>query len=273
MRKGLFGMDFEREGKGVPEDGRKDPAGIRFFKIIQRKFWAMLRLNLMQVVGNLPAMALAVVFIAPLYKDVVFGSEEEWLFQLLTACILSNLQLVVVGPVHAGFIYVLRNYAREEHAFVWFDFVKGIKENWKRATIVSLLDFAVVFMLSYTLRFYRTAGVDLGRMGDFCMAILAVLLLLVAMMHLYLYPMMVTLDLTVKQLYGNALRFAAAKFLPNLAVIVGIAAFDIIMFSCLLTGAIGMLWIGYALPDFLATFYGYLGIEKYIIRKIEGETD
>lgn len=262
-------MNFEKEGPGVPQDGTKDPVVIRFFKIIQRKFWAMLRVNAMQVVGSLPALAIAAFGLSWLYLD--FMEEQigmDFGMRLFLGFLLVSFQLVTVGPVQAGFIYTMRNYAREEHVFVLHDFVKGIRENWKRSTVISLIDLAVVSILSYTWYFYRMAGEQLGSMGQICSLILVVMLVLYSMMHLYIYPMMVTLDLTVRQLYGNALRFAVGKLLPNLGILALIVLFDYVLFLNPLIGIFGMLLVGFSLPNFLSTYYAYLGIDRYIIQKI-----
>ena len=75
-------------------------------------------------------------------------------------------------------------------------------------------------------------------------------------------------DLTVKQLYTNALRFALGKFLPNLGILAIIVGFDYAMFLNPMVGIIGMLLIGFTFPNFLSTYYAYFGIDKYIVQKV-----
>ena len=41
--------------------------------------------------------------------------------------------LAITGPFTAGLSYVTRNWARDEHAFIWSDFKDAVKENWKQA--------------------------------------------------------------------------------------------------------------------------------------------
>ena len=265
----LFGMNFEKEGPGAPENGKKDPVFIRFFKIIKRKFWAMLRINAMQLIGSLPALAIAVLLISPMYMDFLpdhigadFGAR------LLVGFLFLSLQLICVGPVQAGFIYTMRNYAREEHVFVWHDFIKGIRENWKRAGIVSLIDLLMVYLVSYTWCFYRMLGAKMGMIEQLCSVILLIILVIYAMMHMYIYPMMATLDLNVRQLYANAFRFAIGKFLPNLGILALIILFDCLIFLNQVTGVLLMALVGFVFPNFLSTYYAYLGIDKHIIQKI-----
>lgn len=267
--KTLFGLDFEREGRGVPEDGSKSPAWIRFFEIIYRKFWAMLRVNFMQTIGNLPALLISAFFLSYFYLSLVpEQAGMDFTFRVTAGFIMVSLQLVAVGPVQAGFIFAMRNYAREENVFVWSDFIRAARENWKLATAVSLIDLAVMVLISYTFRFYQTFDAGLGMMTTVCLLMLVCGLVLYSMMHLFLYPMMVTLELSLKQLYSNAFRFAIGLFLPNAGILVLMVAFDCLLFLNPVIGIIGMFFLGFSFPNFLSTFYAYQGIEKYIIKKV-----
>lgn len=272
----LFAMNLEKEGLGAPENGQKDPVLPRFFKIIHRKFWAMLRINFMQTLGALPALAISF-----LLAGLFLGIQREEVFanfsvRLRIAFLIVSTQMITVGPIQAGFIYTMRNYAREEHVFVLYDFIKGIRENWKQATATTLIDLAVVGLTCYTWYFYQAMGQQLGTMGMVCTIILAQILILYAMMHLYLYPMMVTLPLKLSQLYLNSLRFAVGRFFQNLGILALITVFDLVLFLHPLIGLLGMCMIGFSLPNFLSTYYAYLGIEKYVIRnhdKAFGDTE
>lgn len=266
----LFGIDYEKPGRGVPEDGSRENGFIRFFKIVQRKFWAMVRLNFLQVLFSLPAFATSAFLFS--HMAVRFMPDNAGLdlsLRIFFGFILVVLQVVTTGPIQAGFIYVLRNYSREEHAFVWSDFIKGIKENWKRALAVSVIDMLVVFIVLYTYMFYNTNTDRVGVIGEASRAIIIIIAVVYAMMHMYIYPMMVTLDLTVKQIYSNSVKFAFGKLLPNLGILLLMLVISTLMFLNTVVGIGLMLIIGYSLLNFLSTFYAYYGIEKYIIKKIE----
>jgi len=266
----LFAMNFEKEGKGVPEAEQKENGFFRFFHIIRRKFWGMLRLNFLQVIGTLPAFIVSAFFISYFYQGLMPDDVEyDLAIRILFAFLMIATQLVTIGPIQAGFIYCMRNYAREEHVFIWSDFVKGIKENWKRAFAVGFIDFVVVSFLFYTYSFYNVNDEATGTLGFVFRVIIVVQLIIFIMMHFYLYPMMVTLDLTVQQLYGNALRFAIARFLSNIGVLLILVAFALLAFVNVLAALFIILLFGYALPNFLTTFYAYGAIDQYIIKKVE----
>ena len=44
------------------------------------------------------------------------------------------------GPVSTGVAYVLRNYARREHAWIWADYIAAIKDNFKQGVAMLIMD-------------------------------------------------------------------------------------------------------------------------------------
>ena len=93
---GFFNANFEKEGKGVSKDIQA-PRFILFFQIIGRRFWDLILLNLLYILFCIP--------------------------------------IVTIGPATAAMTKILRNYARQEHAFLWADFIETFKANWKQAAI------------------------------------------------------------------------------------------------------------------------------------------
>lgn len=267
----LFRPNYEKPGKGVPEDGSQEVNFVRFFQIVGRKFWGMVGINVMQLIGNLPALAAAGFWLGFKFGALSAGDADEQLWFMLMAGFLAvSTQIVTIGPVQAGFIYTMRNYVREENVFVWSDFMKGVRENWKRSLAVAAIDLFVFYVLSCVYSFYTTVEGNPVVIVSLSKFVLGVLVLLYAMMHLYIYPMMVTLDLNIKQLYGNAWRFAIGKFIPNLLIVALLVGFDVLIFY--VSAYFGMIIIsiiGYSLTGFLATFYTYPAIDKYIIQKVK----
>ena len=47
--------------------------------------------------------------------------------------------IAITGPATAGVTYVTRNWARDEHAFIWADFKDAVKENWKQSLVISFI--------------------------------------------------------------------------------------------------------------------------------------
>ena len=178
---GLFNS-YQKEGKGVSKD-QKTPRLILFFQIYFRKFWKLILVNLLYVLFCLP--------------------------------------IVTIGPATAGMTKILRNFAREEHAFLWGDFIETFKKNFKQAFLVSLLEFFVFGFLILDLLsvFYLPNQL----MKILSLAAIAFSLTVCVFMHYYIYNMMVTFNLNTRQLLKNAFIFCWAGFFRNLFLTIVIA--------------------------------------------------
>ncbi len=179
---GLFN-NYMKEGKGVSKED-KTPRFILFFQIFFRKFWNFIVINLLYFVFCLP--------------------------------------VVTIGPATAGITKLMRNYAREEHAFIWGDFIETFKKNFKQAFLYSVLDLFVVAFL--VLDFMAIANVSNQVMKVLCLAAILLSFTIWTLMRFYIYNMMVTFRLTFKQLLKNAFIFCWAGFFRNLFIFIVIAA-------------------------------------------------
>lgn len=262
------GMNFEKEGKGVPEDGSRAGGFVRFFAILKRKFFPLVRLNLMQFIASIPAFLVAAVLSYLLLRFGEFDVDVDLSTRIFIAFVAVAFQLIAVGPLHAGFVSILRNFAREQEVFLWYDFWQGVKKNWKQALAMSVIDFVIVGLVCMMVWFYSNNALVAGTtLAQVLLVVLAVFMLLYAMMHIYIYPMIVSVDLTLNQILSNALRFAVAKFIPNLGILAAGVACSLIIFANTLAGLFLMMLVGYSLIGFLETFYAYDNIEKYVIHQ------
>jgi uncharacterized membrane protein YesL len=89
------------------------------------------------------------------------------------------------------------------------------------------------------------------------------------MMHLYIYPMMVTFKLSIKQLYRNALIFAVIKFFPNLLILIVCAGLIYASFIYPVIGFILFPLITVSVIGFVTNFYVYPKMKRYIMDKVE----
>ena len=61
------------------------------------------------------------------YRQTMKTSLQNSILRLLAWLIPC---IAITGPLTAGICYVTRNWARDEHAFIWSDFRDAVKENW-----------------------------------------------------------------------------------------------------------------------------------------------
>jgi uncharacterized membrane protein YesL len=221
-----------REGKGVSKD-EKTPRLILFFQIFFRKFWNLIVINLLYFLFCLP--------------------------------------IVTIGPATAGITKLMRNYAREEHAFIWGDFIETFKKNFKQSFVYSVVDLFVVAFLVFD--FLAVGNIQNQAMSILCIAAILLTLTVWTFMRFYVYSMMVTFRLSFKQLLKNAFIFCWVGFLRNLfilAIIVVITIFVIYLnyiYQLFVFAA-----IYFSFQFYLINFMVYPLIKKYMIDGFDPET-
>lgn len=218
-----FFNNFDKEGPGVPKDSPKKKTLFFFFEILFRNFWKMMLLNLIY-----------------------------WLLSILP-----------FGFSAVGITNVTRSLSREKHTFGLSDFFDTIKKNWKQAVIIGLINTVVLFLLCFAVYFYFGSviinGFDIyGMLGG---SLSAVFLLIFISMKFYIWFMVITFDLKIKQIYKNSFRLVAANFKNNSLILLSLAAFWGIIYLLGLVplyigNAIGMILIIFMYPT-----YRYLAIQ------------
>jgi uncharacterized membrane protein YesL len=270
---GIFGFfDYTKEGPGVNKDEPEKPRIQVFFEIFSRKFWNLVKLNFLYFLLNIPGLLLAFYASTVLLQRLAMSDEvNNLILAVIFSVIFISLNLVTIGPVQAGFTYVLRNYAREEHAFIWWDFKENMLKNLKQGLIICLIDLVVVILFAFDFNLYTSLSSCL--LMSLSAGFMFIAFLVFIMMHMYIYPMLVTFDLSVKQLYKNALLFAMMRFFPNLLILILNLALILLTFYNILIGALLLPLITFSLIGFITNFYVYPQIKKHIIDKLPSQDD
>ncbi len=126
---------------------------------------------------------------------------------------LFSLPVLTVGLANTGLSYVTRNFAREKHAFVGGDFIDTIKKNWKQGLVVGIINLLFTVVAVFAVVFYFQVDDIIGYIA---LALMLSIILIFTFMKYYMYMMLVTFKLSIKQLYKNSLIFAFAGFGRNL---------------------------------------------------------
>ena len=211
----------------------------------------------------------------------VLNAEQvlDSLYSLLFSALLWLFPCVAItGPATAGVAYVTRNWARDQHAFIWSDLKDAMKENWKQALPVSVITGALPLVVFVAWRFY---GAQAATSPFFVLPQVLVLMIGIIWMLTvtYLYPLMVTYQLRFRELLRNGLVLAVARLpmsvgirlLHCVPVLLGAA---VIYFLSPQWGSLGLAFyyiiIGYTLSRFVTASYTNGVFEKYINPRIEG---
>ena len=140
----------------------------------------------------------------PLYNSVIMRS----LLLLVPA-------IAITGPFQAGMADVTRNWARDEHAFVWSDFKDALIGNWKQSLVISFITGLVPLIVYVGYQFYG----DMGQQNMLFVVpqmLTAMLGLVWTLALVYFYPMMVTYKLNLRTLLRNAFLLSIGR-LPQTA--------------------------------------------------------
>lgn len=229
---GLFGRGIDKPGNGVEKDERQKHRFFIFFDVIFRKFMKFMQLNLIYLLFSLPYLLL--LFAAsPLNGVTLSGVEFAGIGEYVKSMpledaaafdfvlrLMFSLGTVVfwgAGPASAGCAYVMRNFSREEHAWVFGDFLDNIKSSFKQSIAVLFVDIIVIYlsMVAFNFYSYQYAAAP-NNMFLIAQGLLAFMLILYTFMHCYIYQLMVTYKIKLAELYKNALLFSVAKFPQNI---------------------------------------------------------
>lgn len=190
-----------------------------FFTVLSVRFWQLIQLNLLTSIFWAPAVAL-------FYMQAIIIQETGdpvyiIFYLLLIPC------LMLAGPAMAAMTYIVRNWSRDEHAWVWSDFKDAWKENWKQALIIMLINGVAVLLLSVNLRFYGAMAAE-NILFLFLYYMMIIIALIIAMMNMFIFPLMVTYRLSIKHLIRNAFILTMVKLPFTFLVFAATAALTVV---------------------------------------------
>ncbi len=186
--------------------------------------------------------------------------------------------IAITGPFTAGVSYVTRNWARDEHAFIWSDFKDAVKANWKQGLAVSIIT-SLIPVIAYV--GWRTYG-QMAQSNTLLMVPQMLILMLTIIWYIsvtYMHPIEVTYDLKIKGVLKNGLLLGIARLPMSVAIrllhcvpaAIGalLCWFWNPVYGLLILGAWYFL-IGFALSRFVTASYTNAVFDKYINSHIEG---
>ena len=302
---------FGKSGKGdFTEDDLPTNRWQLFMQMLRVRFSALVRLNLMNVVVWLPLILVlmfssmsalqtiqyldtdgsgVVQYVTRQEDGTEVVNEEQ---ALPTEVVRDRLQgilaitlmlmvpcIAITGPVTAGVSYVTRNWARDEHAFIWSDFKDAVKANWKQSLAVSAITSVIPLVVYYCWIFYG----DLAE-TQVIMVLPQVLILMLGIVWMlavtYMHPMIVSYQLRLRDVLRNSLLLAVARLpfsvgirlLHCMPMVLGVLIAVVFNVPQYVVMALFLYYvlIGYALSRFVSASYTNGVFEKYINSRIEG---
>jgi len=233
-----------------------------FFTVLQIRFWQLIQLNLLYSVFWIPAFVL-------LQGQLLIMQETKEPISLLFYLLMIPC-LMLIGPATASVSYILRNWARDEHSWVWSDFKDAWKENWKQGMFMGLIDGIALLLFGVNFVFYgQMAGKNL--LYAFLYYFMIMIAILFTMMNMFVFPMMVTYRLKLKQIIKNSFILTMVKLPFAFLIFLLSAAIFIVTLAYLLS--IPFFVAGLTFPGLIIVSYVNWVFDKYINPKVPDQED
>jgi uncharacterized membrane protein YesL len=307
----LFGFfDYNRDNRPDAVEEDTTPTLKRYFKLLGRRFWKLVTLNLMMLPLVIPALICFYLYVAmrqtPVAGEVLFpqllgasavggtptttllfdlfGAQQNipvfttWTYVGMGICI--AFLVITFGWQNVGAAYIVRNMVRGEPVFIWSDYFYAIKRNLKQGFFLGLIDAVVIFTLGFDIAYFW------GRTGSFTLDagffITIALIIIYFLMRFYIYLLLVTFDLSIYKILKNALIFSMLGFKRNFMGVLGIVmitGFHVFLFPLLIATPLSGIpiilpFIWYmAAVTFTSAYAAYPVIDRYMIAPYVGSQD
>lgn len=228
---------------------------LKYFELFKDKFFKIVLLNIIYFC------VLSVLLIASFGLAYLLFSVLN-LTNLLAP--VATLPLLLMAPLTAAVMRILCDYVRGEPGFFAEDLKRAFKSNFKQSMVIGLAQYVTVWLLYIAIRYYY-AGTSVyeGGMYYFFLFGLGVsffVALMLIFMSFYLYPMCVTLQLKLRELFKNAAIFSFLCLGKNLLLLLILGVFIALMYELVIyTIALknALIW-GLVIIIFMAIFFGFI---------------
>ncbi len=265
------------------------PTLARYFKLLGRKFWRLISVNLIMLPMILPVLLVVYFYISsdttpiennPLFAQIyganvieqtpastmlldIFGAQLhvpvfENTATTVMIIIAAVFLIITFGWQNVGATYILRGLVRGEPVFLFSDYFYAIKRNLKQGFFMGVIDLLVIFLLSFDYLYFGSQPSSF--FNDFFYFAILLLAVLYFLMRLYIYLMLVTFDLSIRKILKNALIFAVLGIKRNVMAILGLILITVV--QVLLFMLFQMTPLGIALPLIVMLLY-YLGVTAF----------
>ena len=242
-----------------------------FFEMLRIRFFKLIQLNFIFLLFAL----VYVVWIV--YNYMVLGQigEElnfEYLYSVVYIFLLGNIPCqMIFGVGMTGLTYVTRNYARDQHAWVWSDFIDAVKTNWKQGLLMGLIKGIFMFVFFIVISLYFQLYQVEGNLMYYALGWLMVAISLVAAMaDMYIWPMIISYELKLRHIIRNSIVLALAR-LPwsVLFLIIMMVPMALVV---LVHPLISLYYVvlGFSLTQFINVSYINSVFDRFINTRIEG---
>ncbi len=241
---------------------------LKYFEILKDKFFKILLLN--TIFFTVFTLLLVSVMGINAAVTSIFGQiSDVW-------TILTFSPFILLGPVIAAIIKMMRDYVREEPGFFLQDLKKAFKDNFKQSLVIAILQYVVIWVIIIAASFYYSL-LDNGAFYTIGLGVTIFVALAVLVASYYVYMMTVTLKLKIREIIKNSFIFTMLCFLRNilLTVILAIwALFNAFLAYLAITSGNSLVYglvicvfmvLTFGIAFYTIAFFTFPPIKKYIL--------
>ena len=297
-------FDFNRDNRPDAIEEDTTPTLKRYFKLLGRRFWKLISLNIMMLPMILPLLIAAYLYLGidrtpiqnqPIFSQLyganlieaspsstflldLFGAQKQIPIYTGTGTyiaigVMIAILVITFGWQNAGATYILRSMVRGEPVFLISDYFYAVKRNLKQGLLMGILDCAAIFLLVFDFMYF--SGMLSSFWTDVCYFAIIAIGILYFFMRFYIYLMMITFELPIRKILKNALIFTVLGIKRNLMGLLGIVlitAIQILLFAVFAMTPLSiaiplllMLLYFIAVNAFTAAYAAYPIIDRYMI--------
>ncbi len=265
---GLFGKGFTYAGSGISKNAPKKKGFFRYMELFRAKFWKLIELNIFYTLFFIPLILAVVCFILMLNGALTTSTAG------ILIAIGVLLFMILFGPATAGLMKVMRNFIVEKPTFMIHDFMRTFRAEFAHSSVVGFLDCLLVCCVAASFYVYPRLAEQTGSKFYYIMLVITLSIsLVVLLMNFYMFLMIVSTNLSLKNVVKNSFFLGIVCMKQNIITLLIVAVVvGGIMMLALRTNMMVLMIILTLLPFIPATFLAlmvalnsYPSIQKYII--------
>lgn len=192
-------------------------------------------------------------------------SVNVWeLLKLNLIFIAGCLPVVTAGASLAGLQNAVMRMLRRQSGGAVQDYKRGFRENWKPATAALVILAGFIFLLMRALLLYWVKRTTLFQVLFVLSCVVGAAVITAG---LYLFPILVTMDIPLRGVCRDAFLLALLQPLKSILMLVTLAALIAVGVLFLPATLLFIVIFGGTLPAFLVGWITWSGMKKYLIRK------
>lgn len=194
----------------------------------------------------------------------LFAREFTSLIKLNIYFIICCIPIITIGPAIGALTAVTMRMVEDKPSDLFYDFRQSFKKNWKYSFISGIIATIFIFAIWFSIKFCMESD---GIIYNLIISFIIVIAVLLGLSAIYLYPMIVKIELPLKVIFRNAflLGIVNVKYsLITLLLNIGLLEISIIFMPFTLPI---MLLFTFSAISFISSFCAWNGLGKYIIKE------